>query len=255
MFTIDFSNRLLIMDHGIQYSLNGLAIVVSPHQDDESIGMGGTIALLIKHGFTVHYVFTTIESTDEAVFRKFEAEAAISQLGIADSKIYYLDLVDGDSKSFTLNFSESVGRVKNQIREIELRNKVIEVEENGKEVIIDNKHTIILTTSRHDAHRDHEETFNMIKNGTRKKIILEFPVVNHMSSAFTFNSLIEIPDDVYETKKNALFQYVGEDIKGRIMWDDIEAFMLENGKLIGRKRAESCFVSWYGYLKPLNKLI
>jgi LmbE family N-acetylglucosaminyl deacetylase len=252
MFTVDLSNRLIIQDHGTEYALNGLAIVVSPHQDDESIGMGGTISLLIKNGFIVHYIFTTIESTDEAIFRKDEAEAAISELGMTESKIYFLDFVDGDSKIFTLNFSESVGKLKKKIREIELQNKVIEVEETGKEILIDNKHTIILTTSRHDAHRDHEETFNMIKNGTRKKIILEFPVVNHMSSAFKCNSFIEIPDDVYEAKRKALAQYVGEDNKGRIMWEDIEALMLDNGRIIGTKRAESCFVSWYGYLKPLN---
>jgi len=252
MFTLDLPNRLIIREQIIKYALNGLAIVVSPHQDDESIGMGGTISLLIKQGFTVFYIFTTIESTDEADFRKDEAEAAISELGLPVPKIYYLDFVDGDSKIFTLNFSESVGKLKKIIRDIELTNKVIEVEENGKEILIHNKHTIILTTSRHDAHRDHEETFNMIKNGTRKKIILEFPVVNHMSSSFIHNTLIEIPDDVYDTKKKALAQYVGEDNKGRIMWEDIEAFMLENGNLIGRKRAESCFISWYGHLKPIN---
>ena len=103
-----------------------------------------------------------------------------------------------------------------------------------------------------DAHRDHEETFNMIKNGLRKKIILEFPVVNHMSSAFTPNCYIVIEEDIYERKKAALRRYTGENSRGRIMWEDIDCLMTENGKKINSKYAESCFVSWYGYLNPIK---
>lgn len=249
---INFTDKFLTTASGSVYSLNGLAIIVSPHQDDESIGMGGTIALLISSGFAVYFIFTTIEPTKQAYLRKNEAKRAIAELGGQLSNITFLDLPDGDSKSFVLNFSKSVGKMKKKIQEIELACNVITLGENSKEILLGNKHTLILTTSRHDAHRDHEETFNMIKNGVRKKIIMEFPVINHMSSDFTTNCLIEIPDAVYEIKRKSLERYTGENKKGRIMVEDIEALMLENGKIIGKKRAESCFIGWYGYLKPLN---
>ena len=232
--------------------LNGLGIVISPHQDDESIGFGGTIALLSRHNFDLHFIFTTIESTKRAHTRKIEAEKAVIELGGNKDNVHFLDLPDGDSKNFILNYSKSVGKLQAKIKEIELKSNVIEIGVNGKEILIGNKHTLLLTASRHDAHRDHEETFNMIKNGTRKKIIMEFPVINHMSSAFIPNCFIEIPKEIYEIKKRALSKYFGEDIKGRIMWDDIEALMLENGKKCNTELAESCFVSWYGYLKPIN---
>jgi len=253
MFTIDLDSKTIVHNCGLRYCLNGLAIVISPHQDDESIGMAGAVSLLLKKGFTVYFVFTTIESTEQALLRKLEAKKAIKEFGGNVNNIIFLDLVDGMLKLHTLDFSKTVGHLKTTIQKIELKNKVIIVEENGKEILIDNKHTLILTTSRHDAHRDHEETFNMIKNGTRKKIIMEFPVVNHMSSAFEPNCYIEISDEIYEIKKNALSKYVGEEIKGRIMWEDIEQFMLDNGKLINATRAESCFISWYGKLIPSQK--
>lgn len=250
---INFLDKTLSHPSGLSFSLNGLAIVISPHQDDESIGMGGTIALLISSGFSVFFIFTTIEPTNEAYLRKNEAKRAIKALGGDVARITFLDLPDGDSKSFILNFSKSVGKLKKQIKEIEIAKRVISVEDNGKENLIDNKHTLILTTSRHDAHRDHEETFNMIKNGTRKKIIMEFPVVNHMSSAFEPNCIIEITDEIYDIKKKALSKYPGEKIKGRIMDEDIEQLMLDNGKLINVTRAESCFISWFGKLIPSQK--
>lgn len=249
---LGIEERILILNPQTKYSLNNLVIVVSPHQDDESIGIGGTIALMLKHNYNVHFVFTTIESTKQALSRKLESRSAIQELGGKNGNIHFLDLPDGDSKRFILNFSKSAGKLKEKIKEIELSNNVIAIGENKKEILIDNKHTLILTTSRHDAHRDHEETFNMIKNGTRKKIILEFPVVNHMSSAFLPNCFIEIPEDVYEIKKNALLKYGGEDLMGRIMWNDIDLLMSENGRTINTRYAESCFISWYGYLEPIN---
>jgi len=245
-------NRVLKVNQETSYDLNNLVIVVSPHQDDESIGCGGAVAFLISSKYNVHFIFTTIESSSRARLRKLEAQKAIKALGGSIENIHFLDLPDGDSKKFILNYSKSVGIVSSKIKEIELKQSVIEIGENNKEILLNNKHTLILTTSRHDAHRDHEETFNMIKNGTRKKIIMEFPVVNHMSSAFIPNCFIEIPKEIYEIKKRALSKYFGEDIKGRIMWADIEALMLENGKKCNSELAESCFVSWYGYLKPIN---
>lgn len=249
---LNLDSRILSHNNSDSYKLNNLAVIVSPHQDDESIGFGGTIALLHQKGYSLHFIFTTIESTRRALNRKIEAIKAIEELGGDENNTHFLELPDGDSKKFILNYSSSVGRVQEKIREIELSEGVIEIAENKKEILIDNSHTLILTTSHMDAHRDHEETFNMIKNGLRKKIILEFPVVNHMSSAFTPNCYIAIEENIYEKKKAALKKYWGEDSKGRIMWEDIDSFMKGNGAKINKNYAETCFISWYGYLNPIK---
>ena len=33
--------------------------IIAPHQDDEILGLGGTIAYLIKHHKNIHIIFTT----------------------------------------------------------------------------------------------------------------------------------------------------------------------------------------------------
>lgn len=252
MYYLDLNTKNLHSDTGDKYLLNGLAIVVSPHQDDESIGMGGTIALLIEKGFVVYYIFTTIESSEAAQLRKDEATSAVMKLGGDIKNIKFLDFIDGQLKLHTLKFSDTVSVLKKEIRRIELKENVIEILPFDKENQIDSKHTIILTTSRYDGHRDHEETFNMIKNGTRKKIIVEFPVVNHMLSDFKPNCYIPLPTHILEMKKEALMQYSGEEIRGRIMWEDIDSLLRKNGSQIGVEKAESCFISWYGYINPIN---
>lgn len=65
--------------------MNGCALVVAPHHDDECFGCGGLIAKLITVGWNVHIVvvFAPIEGTDEAVReRTGEATAAAATLGV-----------------------------------------------------------------------------------------------------------------------------------------------------------------------------
>jgi Uncharacterized proteins, LmbE homologs len=38
---------------------NGIRLVLTPHMDDEVIGMGGTIAYLVKSGYQVVVVYLT----------------------------------------------------------------------------------------------------------------------------------------------------------------------------------------------------
>jgi LmbE family N-acetylglucosaminyl deacetylase len=62
-------------------------LVFAPHADDESFGMGGTIAKAVQAGITVHLVVLTDgalggERADLAEIRKGEASKAASLLGI-----------------------------------------------------------------------------------------------------------------------------------------------------------------------------
>jgi len=220
--------------------------------------MGGTIAKLIKMKFKVYTIFTTIEKNDPEIFssplrRIIESTQALFQLGVEnrnDSEIKFLKIPDGDTRQFVLNYRKSVGTLKKIITDIEKNENVSDSEGN----YIKEGKTLILTTSRMDAHRDHEETFNMVKNALRKRIILEFPVVNHMSSSFISNCIINI-SDCYQIKLNALNKYGGEIRKNRILWQDIDSLEKEMGQRIGVERAEGCFVSWHGYIPPIIKII
>lgn len=239
-FHLNLINRELTWQDG-KLLLNNLAIVVSPHQDDESISMGGCIAKLVASGYKVHIIYITVEKRNEElntdpIERKAEAIKALSVLGIkSTNSVHFLNLPDGNLKVSVLNYSKSAGILQSLVSDIEKGHNI-------------EGHTLILTTSRYDAHRDHEETFNLIKNGLRKKVIMEFPTVNHMSSNFNFNCVIDI-SNYYSVKKRALEQYKGEILKRRILWDEIDYLDKCNGEIIDVKRAESCFISWFGLLK------
>ena len=67
-------------------------LVISPHQDDEIIGCGGTLRRLVDQGARVKVVYLTdggkgtegVASEDQTRIREREAEAGLSVLGIED---------------------------------------------------------------------------------------------------------------------------------------------------------------------------
>ncbi|MGZ8239908.1 MAG: PIG-L deacetylase family protein [Methylobacter sp.] len=78
---------------------NGRVLVFAPHQDDETIGCGGTLAVLRKKGCEIKVVFVTDGGgagnlpAGTAAIRKKEAIAAIAVLGVDDME--FLDEPDG----------------------------------------------------------------------------------------------------------------------------------------------------------------
>lgn len=79
------------------------AIVFAPHQDDETLGCGGLMALKHELGAQIKVVFLTdgqksdenMKPEDLIKIRKQEAVNALSILGILSSDIFFLDYVDG----------------------------------------------------------------------------------------------------------------------------------------------------------------
>ncbi len=82
----------------------GPYLVFAPHPDDETLGMGGTIALAAKNGIEVSVVFATRgDMGGDPDIRTKEADAAAGCLGI--KKIFHLNL--GDRKVFEEIFPEN----------------------------------------------------------------------------------------------------------------------------------------------------
>jgi LmbE family N-acetylglucosaminyl deacetylase len=92
-------------------SENGRVLVFAPHQDDETIGCGGTLALLRQRGCEIKVVFVTdgggAGSLPEGTVavRKKEAIAALAVLGIGD--IVFLDEPDGHFRN-TPEFEQKI---------------------------------------------------------------------------------------------------------------------------------------------------
>jgi LmbE family N-acetylglucosaminyl deacetylase len=84
--------------------LGGSAIVFSPHQDDETLGCGGTIILKKRAGADVKIVFLTDGCSSHAhlmpehelfALRAQEAIAAAGILGVEQRDVFFLEFPDG----------------------------------------------------------------------------------------------------------------------------------------------------------------
>lgn len=118
-------------------------VVLAPHPDDESIGMGATIARKTSQGTRVILVVATdgqfshgpdlIKTEDLIALRKSELRSAAHILGIADSDIYFADEVDTKINDERLKrfFEETVSSLDFTVDEI-------------------------MSTSWNDSHHDHQ---------------------------------------------------------------------------------------------------
>jgi LmbE family N-acetylglucosaminyl deacetylase len=94
------------------------AIFFSPHQDDETLGCGGTIIRKIAAGADVRVVYMTDGHQSHkhlmaperlSEIRRCEALAACSVLGVVESNVIFLDFPDG---SLFGHLDSAVGRVR-----------------------------------------------------------------------------------------------------------------------------------------------
>lgn len=93
---------------------HGTVLVFAPHPDDETLGCGGTLALLRQKQCTIKVVFVTDGAgagsldADAPAIRRKEAISALTILGIDD--IEFLDEPDGDFRNST--------RFENKVRDL-----------------------------------------------------------------------------------------------------------------------------------------
>lgn len=143
----------------------GKTLIVAPHQDDESLGCGGTIALLRQLHLPVHVLFVSDGSmshpnskaypTEKLIkLRENESIHALQILDVDQDDITFLHLKDSKLPSIEMpGFDEAV----NSIREILLKIK---------------PQTIIIPWQR-DPHPDHRSTWQIMHEAINQ---IDFPV-------------------------------------------------------------------------------
>ncbi|MGD9731818.1 MAG: PIG-L deacetylase family protein, partial [Desulfamplus sp.] len=139
----------------------GPYIIFAPHPDDETLGMGGTIALAAKKGIDVYVVFITDGGKGgDPDIRKQEARAASEILGVKD--VFYLNLPDRDV-AFIPFPDQAVTEILEQIR----------------------PKTVFLPSFQ-ENHPDHRavasRVLSLIKNSNQLKIISGFKDLHHVIS-------------------------------------------------------------------------
>jgi N-acetylglucosamine malate deacetylase 1 len=129
-------------------------IVISPHQDDETLGCGGLIALKRQQGIKVAVIFLTdgsacpsfngLDSQKIIDLRQKEATTALGILGVSPSDIYFLNYPDGKLRELS---DKDQRDLLNQLSELFEQYQVQEV----------------YAPHFKDAHCDHEAAFQMAK--------------------------------------------------------------------------------------------
>lgn len=129
------------------------AIVISPHQDDETLGCGGLIALKRKAGVSVTVVFLTdgggapipagLNQQGLLKARRQEATIALEKLRVAATQIHFLDYPDAKLSHLSLDDRQA------------LVQKLVELCDRAEEVYVPHSK---------DGHPDHEAAYELTQS-------------------------------------------------------------------------------------------
>ncbi|HEA29186.1 MAG TPA: methyltransferase domain-containing protein [Leeuwenhoekiella sp.] len=150
----------------------GASLVLAPHPDDESLGCGGMLALLLKKDVPVYVAFITNGNASHpnslqfppaklAALRKQEAITACSILGIAPEALTFFDQPDG--KLHTIGLEKSTVLI-----------------EKLTEIIEKRQIKTVFAPYEKDAHDDHRETWQLaqqaVEHSINKPALAEYPI-------------------------------------------------------------------------------
>jgi N-acetylglucosamine malate deacetylase 1 len=185
------------------------ALVFAPHQDDETIGCGGMIALKRVQGIPVKVVFLTdgrygrpesIKPEEIIQVRQQEALSALENLGVKQSETHFLGLTDGSLAQ--LNSDQRQQLIAHLVT-------LLKSFEPGEVYVPHSK----------DGHPDHESTYELVHTAIAQSGIqvelLQYPIWvfwyhilplplywQHRATAYRV-----CIDSVHEQKKQAISHY------------------------------------------------
>ena len=160
-------------------------IILAPHPDDETIGMGGTIAMGARAGKLIHVVFITDGGIGGAPeVRRQEARKALTILGVRSYK--FLDLPDR--------------RVHN-LTEVLAKKIIAEMEKI--------KPYTVFAPSIMEFHPDHRATTQALLKALLKKVPEHAVWLYEISRQSEVNALVNI-SSVIEIKKEAISCYYSQ---------------------------------------------
>ena len=191
----------------------GPSIIVAPHPDDETLGCGGTVALLKREGISVHFLFVSDGTMSHPNSKKYppeklralrEAEAleAVKTLGGQYNDIRYLAFPDRSVPEKQSPFFEMAVRIMERY-------------------ITDIAPETIFVPWQNDPHPDHRATWQIVSEAVSrlnlKPRIVEYPIwLWEMGSAEDINLIskkkfvcVDI-SEVLDIKKLALSAHTSQ---------------------------------------------
>ncbi|HEY6432107.1 MAG TPA: PIG-L deacetylase family protein [Acetobacteraceae bacterium] len=158
------------------------AVILAPHQDDESLGCGGLIAAACQAGMPPLVVFITDGAASHPGSRRFgpaarcaireqEARNSAAVLGLTDDRLVFLRLPDGAAPHDGVAFDAAVLRIVQLVERESSR--------------------AIFAPWQHDPHGDHVAAYRMAKAaaGRTGARLLSYPIWG-----WTLSDETELPD-------------------------------------------------------------
>ena len=178
-------------------SLDGPALVFAPHQDDETLGCGGLIALKRQQQVPVNVAFltdgsacydsialpgvTVMAAADVIEMRKHEATEALGLLGVDAQSIHFLDQPDQFLDHQALEHDALINRL------VDLLNDVAPQD--------------IYVTYRYDVHGDHQTTYRLVHEAIvrsgREVRLWEYPIWSFWSHKHLSGLVYNHRSDLY----------------------------------------------------------
>ncbi len=233
----------------------GRVMVIAPHQDDESLGCGGTIALLRQAGVPVHVLFITDGSLSHpnsstypapklTELRESEAISALEVLNVAVEDITFLRRPDGHlPHAGQPGFEETAGLIQQALTHFK-------------------PETLLLPWQR-DPHPDHRATWQLV-HYAMEQADTEYRVLEYLIWLWERAAEEDLPQptevDVWKvdispvkTQKQQAIAAHASQTTGLID-DDPEGFTLSPEVLAHFGSDEEIFVEWTAPKKGSNSL-
>lgn len=150
----------------------GNSLIVAPHPDDETLGCGGTAALLLQQGLKVNFVFVSDGTMSHPNSRKFpasqlrelretEAVEAVTILGASKSETEFLAYPDRAVQGFQSPFFESAVRI--------FASRLMRI-----------KPDTVFLPWKNDPHPDHRATWQIVSEAVRRLVdrprLVQYPI-------------------------------------------------------------------------------
>lgn len=221
----------------------GTTVVIAPHPDDESLGCGGTIALLRKAGLPVHVIFVSDGTLSHPNSKKYPAEK-LRQLRESEALNALKILnVDAGHASFMRLKDRSVPNPS----EPDFEPAVQQI----RQILQPLQPDTILVTWQKDPHPDHRAAWQMVNtavSGLKKTPrILQYLIwvwelgENKDLTVNQFNKFYFIDiKTVFHLKKQAIAAHVSQ--VSRLIDDDPEGFILSPEILAHFDHADELFI-------------
>jgi len=205
----------------------GISLVIAPHPDDETLGCGGTVALLRKLEIPVHFIFVSDGTMSHPNSKKFpesklrklrekEAKDAVVTLGGDSECMEFMRIKDTRVPNREdADFSDTVHRMIKSINLIQ-------------------PETVFVPWQK-DPHRDHQATWEIMSEVLKKldvkPRVLEYPIwlweLGDPEDVASIDQMKKLTVNIEETlpaKNKALTAHVSQ--VTRMIYDDPEGFIL-----------------------------